>query len=366
VKSQELVDARISSAQEHITVAGLRGSSAKLLPPHTVLIAMYGATVGQLGYLDVEASVNQAICGLITDPDVTDPRFLYYALMHSRTDLVAYAHGAAQQNLSQERIRNFRLSIPDIDHQRQIAAVLGAIDDLIENNQRRIELLERMARATYHEWFALLRFPGHEGSKLVDSPLGPIPDGWCVCNLFDIADVGFGFSFKSNRFAETGPLPVVRIRDVPGGSTKTFTNEQPSERYRVLDGDVLIGMDGDFHLRQWTGGDAWLNQRVARLRPLAGISARHLMLAIEKPIAAWNAAISGTTVAHLGKRHLEQIEVLVPSTDLLHVATPWFDCVAAEERVLVQSKRRLAAMRDALLPRLVTGSLDLSHVDLSS
>jgi type I restriction enzyme S subunit len=236
----------------------------------------------------------------------------------------------------------------------------------IENNRRRIELLEQVARAIYREWFVRFHYPGHEDTALVDSPLGPIPEGWEVRSLFDVAEVGFGFSFKSMRFADNGPFPVIRIRDVPSGITKTFTDEEPGERYRVVDGDVLIGMDGDFHLRQWTGGEAWLNQRVARLRPLGNLSDRHLLLSIEEPIKEWNAAITGTTVAHLGKRHLQQIQIVIPSPDVLAVASEIFDDAAKGECALVQTGRRLAAIRDLLLPKLVTGQIDVSSLDLDA
>ncbi len=183
VKSQELINRRIRASSEHITEAGLRGSSAKLVPAGSVLVAMYGATVGQLGYLDIEASTNQAICVLITDPSITDSRFLYYALMHAKGDLIAQAQGAAQQNLSQATIRQFRLRVPPLPLQRQIGSVLTAIDDLIENNGRRAEVLEKMARTVYGEWFVHFRYPGHEDVPLVDSPLGPIPDGWEVLRI---------------------------------------------------------------------------------------------------------------------------------------------------------------------------------------
>ncbi len=184
IKSQELRDRRITAASEHITEAGLRSSSAKLLPPDTILIAMYGATVGRLGYLATEATVNQAICGLITDPAVADPRFTYYALMNARDDLIAYAHGAAQQNLSQERIRSFPLLVPlQVDEQRSIGVVLRALDDLIENNRRRVQVLEEMAKAIYREWFVDFRYPGHEADSRVESPLGPIPEKWTLTSL---------------------------------------------------------------------------------------------------------------------------------------------------------------------------------------
>jgi len=260
--------------------------------------------------------------------------------------------------------RRMGLLLPPLATQQRVAAVLSAFDELIEINERRIELLEDLARSVYREWFVRFRFPGHHDAKLVESELELTPEGWEVRSLFDVADVGFGFPFKSGRFSDLGAFPVIRIRDVPRGATETKTDEHAPDRYRVVEGDILVGMDGEFHVRQWSGGEAWLNQRVARLRPPNRLSARHLMLAVMGPIRAWNESITGTTVAHLGKRHLELVNILTPPSTVLAVASPAFDRIAEWERHLIGTNRRLAATRDLLLPRLVTGLLDISDIDL--
>ena len=148
---------------------------------------MYGANVGQLGWLRVPATVNQAICGLVLDDQRADWRFVFYELLQHRVDLTVQAHGAAQQNLNQDLIRQFSIRLPPLPQQRRIAGILSAYDDLIENNQRRIQILETMARALYREWFVEFRFPGHEKIPRVASPLGDIPQGWEARTLGQIA-----------------------------------------------------------------------------------------------------------------------------------------------------------------------------------
>jgi type I restriction enzyme S subunit len=133
VKSKELLDAAISQTEEHISDLGLSGSSAKYLDAGTVLVAMYGANVGQLGWLRKPATVNQAICGLTVDPEVADFRWLFYALMQHRHRLVGMAQGAAQQNISAQLIKGFELPVPSLPTQQRIAAILSAYDELIEN-----------------------------------------------------------------------------------------------------------------------------------------------------------------------------------------------------------------------------------------
>jgi type I restriction enzyme S subunit len=264
------------------------------------------------------------------------------------------ATGATVRHTAPVRIAEARARLPSLRTQLRIAAVLRSFDDLIAINLRRIEILEELARSLYREWFERRRLNGRQAVR------------WSVRNLFEIADVGFGFSFKSKGFGPTGSHAVVRIRDVPAGATATFTDEPVADRYSVRDGDVLIGMDGDFHLNRWSGGEAWLNQRVARLRPKPGTSGLHLQLAIAAPISQLNQTITGTTVAHLGKRHLEQIDLPLPTGEALARATAAFEAIGAASLGLRQHVRRAAATRDLLLPRLVTGRLDISAIDLGA
>lgn len=341
-----------------------------LAHPGDVLVTQRG-TVGQVGLIPLDAPferylLSQSQMKLTVDPSRVNAQFVYYCLLspESQHAMTGSTISAGVPHINLATFKGMKIPLPSLVEQERVGELLGSIDDLIDNNRRRVKVLEEMALAIYREWFVRFRYPGHENVPLVDSALGPIPDGWNVELLFDVAEVGFGFSFKSKRFADSGPFPVVRIRDVPKGTTQTFSDEVPGERYRVVDGDVLIGMDGDFHLRQWSGGIAWLNQRVARLRPRSGLSAHHLLLAIEMPIREWNAAISGTTVAHLGKRHLEQVQVVIPEDSVLMRATEFFDDVWKQVVSLTQAARSLADMRDLLLPKLVTGQIDLSHLDL--
>ncbi|MDQ1249884.1 MAG: type restriction enzyme subunit, partial [Actinomycetota bacterium] len=297
-----------------------------------------------------------------------DRRFLYYAMLSdtTRSQIRATATGATVRHTAPERIYRVKLGIPPLSLQQTVGDVLGSIDDLIENNRRRVEVLEGMARAIYREWFVKFRYPGHEDVPLVESHHGSIPEGWEQRNLFDAAEVGFGYSFRSPRFATDGPNQVIRIRDIPVGISATFTDEDADSRYAVFDDDVLIGMDGDFHMTVWTGGDAWLNQRVTRLRPKVEMSPLHLLFGIEGQIIEWNRAIVGTTVAHLGKKHLELVNLLVPDNKTLAHATELFDALMGQRRSLQQSSRRLASLRDLLLPKLVTGQIDVSSLDLDA
>jgi len=127
----------------------------------------------------------------IKDPESLDADFLFYCLRHPelKAQFAAHAYGAAQPNISPSLIEQQEIPLPPLPIQHRIAGILSAYDDLIENSQRRIKILEEMARRLYREWFVHFRFPGHEGCRFVDSPLGEIPEGWEVKSLSDVADV---------------------------------------------------------------------------------------------------------------------------------------------------------------------------------
>jgi type I restriction enzyme S subunit len=326
-----------------------------------------GVVIGRKGSLGTVFFIDQPFWPhdttlWVKDFKGNDPFFCYLLLKTLR--LEELDAGSSNPSLNRNHAHRLQVTCPQVGTQRRIAAVLSAFDELIEINERRIELLEDLARSIYREWFVRFRFPGHEDVELVDSELGPIPEGWDIRGLFEVADVGFGFPFKSSRFGVAGKGRVIRIRDLPRGRTNTFTDEEPDVRYRAIDGDILVGMDGEFYVRQWSGGESWLNQRVARLRPTNGLSSRHLMLAVTGPIKVWNDAIVGTTVAHLGKRHLERIRLVVAPPHVLRAAGALLDSLTELQRVCQQRNRQLTATRDLLLPRLVTGRLDISDVDL--
>ena len=290
--------------------------------------------------------------------DVADDTFILACL--NNADIKPYVTGAAQPKLSQANLRQIEIPLPPLPIQRRIAGVLSAYDDLIENNLRRIRILEEMARALYREWFVHFRFPGHEKIPRVDSPLGPIPKGWDVKKLLDVANVTYGFPFKSNLF-NTGDIgtPVIRIRDIPTGTTGTWTEEEAEPKYHIKNGNILVGMDGNFHMCIWSSGHAYQNQRIAKFTSHGEIGNYHLFLTLEEPIQTLNKSIVGTTVAHLGDMHIKAIQLAWPSATLLVNARAILEPMAEQIIALKRETTNLRLTRDLLLPRLVSGNLVL-------
>ena len=326
-----------------------------------------GVVIGRYGALGTVFFVEMPFWPLNTTLYVEDFRGndeRWVAALLESLHLERLVASSAVPGINRNHVHLLEVRQPCIEEQVLIGRCLRVFDELIENNRRRIELLEETARLLYREWFVNFRYPGHEDIPLVESELGPIPQGWKVRNLFELADVGFGFSFKSKGFAESGTRRVVRIRDVPNNTTSTWTDEAAEDRYVIDDGDTLIGMDGNFHMCIWADGPAYLNQRVARIRTQCELAQLHLHLALEAPIERFNETIIGTTVAHLGKRHLEEIHIPLPNQLVAVEASRVFEAIQGLQQRLRQMNTRLGEARDLLLPRLVSGDLDVSDLDL--
>ena len=298
----------------------------------------------------------------LRDSAEADTRFIYYLFNSKpvRQQIRASASGTKIRHTAPSRIADVKVRVPEKATQCRIAGILSAYDDLIENSQRRIKILEEMARSLYREWFVHFRFPGSESVPRVSSPLGDIPQGWEVRNVKDIATVTYGFPFASKKFnTDSIGTPVIRIRDIPEGRSTTFTEEDAEPKYHVKNSHILVGMDGDFHMCVWSSGHAFQNQRVARFESNGEIGNLHLFLALEKPIQEFNKAIVGTTVAHLGDMHIKTIQIVWPPLTLREKLRDVLEPMSEQVVALKQKLQNLRRTRDLLLPRLLSGQIEV-------
>jgi len=314
-----------------------------------------------------KALLNQNAVKIIPRSNI-DGNFLFYLLRSKRFKdyIINTAQGAANQaSITLESIRNFKFILPDLETQRKIGIQIRRYDSFIENNSRRIEILEAMAKLIYDEWFVKFKFPGHEDVKMIESDIGMIPQGWSIGSAYDVANILVGFPFKSKAFCEDSSLkPIVRIRDIPNNYTGTYSDEEVDEKYEILSGDMLIGMDGIFHICKWSNTKAYLNQRVARLRPKNGHSKYFMFLSIKPKIERLNEVIVGTTVQHLSQRDFDKMKLLIPPDSLLKEFKEIIDPLYDEEVMLKKQIFNLAKTRDLLLPKLISGELDVSKLDI--
>lgn len=355
VKTKEINYCRIYESENYISEEGLCNSSAKIIPANSVIVAMYGQgdTAGRVAINKVPITTNQACCNLTLDESLADYEFVYYNLCTLYSKLVSLKKGAAQPNLNAKIIKGLEIDIPDLQTQHRIATTLSRYDSLIDNYQKQIKLLEEAAQRLYKEWFVNLRFPGHENTKIVDG----VPEGWEKKKLISLVDVQYGYAFDGHLFNDKGEgMPILRIRNIPDGYTKDYTAEQASSDYIVHKGDIVVGMDGIFHINTWSGDDAYLVQRACSFRPHNEKLKGFIFQAIVEPIKFFEKTLVGATVAHLGKKHIDSIELLVPSKERLFAP---LQKMYKQRMTLLFQLRLLAESRDRLLPKLLSGEIEV-------
>ena len=192
-----------------------------------------------------------------------------------------------------------------------------------------------------------------------------MPTSWTQTGIYSLANIIYGAPFASKQFnTEGNGKPIIRIRDLKDQQFATYTTEVHPKGYLLHPGDIVVGMDGEFRPYIWGNDEAWLNQRVCvfeNKRPngkaFLYFTIKHLLFAIEQTQVA-------TTVIHIGKKDFDTFEIMLPDTELLDA----FDAITTPmvEQIVSNSieNKRLAIMRDALLPKLMSGEIDVSDIQL--
>lgn len=359
LKTKEVNYCRIYQTESYISQEGLDNSNAKLIPENSVIVAMYGQgdTAGRVAINKVPLSTNQACCNLIIDPEQADYEFVYYALSTLYEKLVSLKNGGAQPNLNAQIIRSVEIPFPPLETQHKIAAFLSAYDDLIENNQKQIKLLEEAAQRLYKEWFVDLRFPGHETTPIVDG----VPEGWSVESMDDIAEYINGYAFKPSDWGTSGK-PIIKIKEMGLGVTSDTprnSGENIPEKYNITAGDILFSWSATLSAMIWDEEDGLLNQHLFKVIPGEGISREFVLQSILKTLDEFSNLTTGSTMKHIQRGKLKEVKVNVPSDELMmlykNISEPIREQILNVKRQMIL----LREARDRLLPKLMSGKLEV-------
>lgn len=307
------------------------------------------------------------------DTDLVDPRFLHYWLLGpiAQTDMHAQASGATVPHLNVEDIRELDVSaVPnDLQLQSHVGATLGAIDDLIENNRRRIALLEQIAQGIHREWFVRFRYPGHEDAELVDSPLGGIPADWSLEPLGALGEVVSDSVDPSTLDSAT---PSVGLEHIPRRSF-TLTEwgracDLSSRKTRFSAGDVLFGkIRPYFHKVCVAPIDGIASTDAIVARPRQDVRGLVTMTMFSDNFVAHAVTTSnGTKMPRADWKVLREWLVPIPPDATLSVFEQTVASAMGSCAALASQSRTLAELRDLLLPKLVTGEVDVSQLDLDA
>lgn len=337
-KTGELKDRWLYDSEEKITQEGLDSSSAKLFPASTVLMAMYGdgKTITSLGVLRNPATTNQACCAMIVDPAQCDYRFLFYKLMSVRSALLKLVVAGAQRNLSAGIIKSFEIEVPKVPLQTAIADILSAYDDLIENNRRRIGLLEEAARMLYREWFVHFRFAGHEHVKIIDG----LPEGWERRSVGDVAQLAYGKALKEETRVE-GPFPVYGSSGIVGTHQAAL----------VAGPAIVVGRKGNVGSVFWSTTDFWPID-TAYFIPK---DQSDFWLYLALPHVGFQNTDGG--VPGLNRDFAYSRKIIKPIDRLRGLFNESVEPMFAQQETLLNYNRKLSQARDLLLPRLLNGEI---------
>jgi type I restriction enzyme S subunit len=312
------------------------------------------------------------------DANLLTTKFLYYALRLKLSEFRSFSTGAATKFLTLTILNETEIQAPPLPVQQRIAGILSAYDELIENSQRRIKILESMARALYREWFVHFRFPGFEHHPRVASPLGEIPQGWEVKRLVEVCrsiqdgdwietkDQG-GEDFRLLQISNIGVGEFIETGNFRYVTRETFDRLRCSE---IIPGDLLVARMPTPIGRGWLATKmAWrmitaVDVAIVRAEPTA---VDPLFL-----VQAWNessnlqriaAQASGTTRLRITRRELAAMEFVVPPIPVQQQFAAIVQPQSAMIETLRQQIQNLRRTRDLLLPRLLSGQIDMEKFE---
>ena len=316
VKTGDLHHKYVESASEFITQEGLDGSSTRLYPKGTVLLAMYGATIGACSILNVEACTNQA-CAAFTPNEKIDLEYFYYLMKDCKSDFVKAGSGGAQPNISASFLKEFEIPLPPLDEQKRIAAILDKADSVRRKRQQAIKLADDFLRSVFLDMF---------GDPVTN------PKGWEVKSLKDIAKIQigpFGTQLHKEDYIEGG-IPLINPTHIVKGNIVPKTNLSVSNEkhatlseYHLKVGDIIMGRRGEM------GRCAIVNEKEAGwmcgtgslyIRPnKAGVFSEYLnkLLSSQAIKNHLESESQGATMPNLNKNIVGNIQIPVPSDEVL-------------------------------------------------
>ena len=345
LNTNEVNFCNIYSTNKTISEEGLKKSAAKYVPENTVIVAMYGVTAGKCAIAKIPLTTNQACCNLIIDKEKADYCYVYYYLRQQSDSLNKLAIGGAQQNLNALTIKKFKIALPSLPTQQKIASILSAYDLLIENNTRRIRLLEQMAENLYKEWFIRFRFPEHENVEMVNG----LPKGWKINSLKEICEFKRGRNITSAEMCD-GIIQVISAGVAPSGYhnkanvhgvSVTMSSSGANAGYISIHYDDIWAADCSYISEKETEDIYYVYELLNNIRQVI------------------NNFQIGAAQPHVYPKDINRIKTCVPPKELRIKANTNLSKIHKEIHKLYKQNQLLTRQRDLLLPRLMRGKLEV-------
>lgn len=385
LSSGETKNPYIRKTEKTITQLGIDKSSTRLAKVGDVVIASagQGKTRGQVAYCLVDTYINQSIIAIRTNPILLDSKYLFYNLTSRYNELRLLSDSSSSRgSLTVKIFEDLNVSIPKLEKQKKIAKFLSNYDDLIENNNRRIKILEEMAQKIYKEWFVDFKFPGHETTTFKDSPLGKIPNDWEVKKVVELSTLSKGKSYKSSELVDKKDgLPFLNLKCVErdGGfkreGLKWFCGKY-NDNQVVLPEDIIMAVTDMTQERKLVARPAriphnWykkyiMSMDLVKLVANNDINKTYLysLLKYSNFSDEVKNHANGVNVLHLNPQNIEQFELVVASEPLRNNFGEIAKRIFNQIDVLYLKNENLKQTRDILLPRLISGEINVENMEV--
>lgn len=365
LNTNEVNFCNIYSTNKTISQEGLEHSAAKYIPANTVIVAMYGVTAGKSAIAKIPLTTNQACCNLVIDAAKADYRYVYYFLKQQSDNLNKLANGGAQQNLNSLIIKKYKIALPGLDVQHRIASILSTYDTLIENNTKRIRLLEKMAENLYKEWFVRFRFPGHENVEMENG----LPKGWNIIYINDCCQtIGGGTPSTSKSEYWNGNVKWVTPTDLTNKSSMPLLNIAGritdeglahSSAKLLPSYSILMTSRASIGYLGINLEPVCTNQGFISIIPQTPNLLMYFLYMLKNRRNEIISNANGSTFLEISKGRFRKMKMVMPNKELLDEfqvkAFNLFNMVLKLEK----QNSLLARQRDLLLPRLMSGKLEV-------
>ena len=339
---------------------------SKLWEPNTLCITI-AANIADTTILGIQACFPDSIIGFVANEELCDIRFIKYHFDIVQKQMQMVSQGATQDNLSLEKLLKFKVPTPPLPTQKRIASILSAYDELIENNLKRIRLLEETAQNIYKEWFVDFRFPNYENA-LINQEMG-LPEGWEVKKISSIVEFKGGFPFKSSEYTESGKYRIVTIKNVgdrffDGNNTSGIENipDKMKEYCKLQEGNILMSLTGNIGRTCLVYGDNFLlNQRVVIIKPTYSENSAfcYFLFNTDSIKGLMNNLASGVAQQNLSPVKLEEQLIPLPPWNLMLRYSTATNGIVNQIISLNKQNQKLKEARDILLPRLMNRTIEV-------
>lgn len=344
----------VRGTNKYITEIGRLSVKNATLPANAICVSCIGSDLGKVVITTQETVTNQQINSIIVDTEKFDVDFVYYSMLelgkilnfHSKTS-------TAVPIVNKSSFSQYEIDCPELSVQKKIGDILSSVDKKIEENNKINNNLEQQMQALYKSWF--VDYEPYNGTK---------PANWEKTDIYSISNIIYGAPFASKLFNTEGlGKPIIRIRDLKEQAFVTYTTEEHPKGHLIQPGDIVVGMDGEFRPYLWGNEEAWLNQRVCIFENKRPNGKAFLLYTIKPLLNHIEQTQVATTVIHIGKKDYDAFEIFLPDEDSLNrfdeITTPMVEQIVNNRL----ENKRLSNLRDILLPKLMSGEINVSDLD---